>query len=825
MTVVPLFVSLSAIFVCGAIAQAATEYRAFQIARPSADHVRLEVVSEGLDRLAQVTGRLAIVGVVGAFHSGKSFLLNALLRSLQQPASAGTADSHKASSNQFAVADQVSPKTMGLWLLETDVRLRDGSRVVLLDSEGFFAHNVDESYDAEVFTIAALASSTLIFNAVSVIDQAAVEHLEILARRAQLFQVKSAFRSSDNVSDPQFQVEFPHLIVAVEDFVQSLGALSADQWLEQYLAGHRDKSNAAAVDAASIHDVFPKGVACKTLFLPSTELDDLQHLNIDSSPLTKRFLDDVFELRDMVLAKTSAKVSQANVELGVGDGRATAALLHFLLAHINKDTFPSVPSLWSAWLTDLQRHSETEVKAFVADRLAHYIDGAQPPRSQAEFDAHAVQVLQQAESFLKSMLFGIESVYGIVLAQLRRFAADQQRQLAARNAQTIVAYVEQVAKELAARAERHSLHVPLDPALIDAESARTLAEVGALFAAQTNKYGGAAAQPAIESQRQLLTHGVAQTFAALAAANERRLAAIFDGALIKCADAFKLTQATALVELPKALPEAGEPLLTGAQIEQLATACDDACDKAAAEHCSNEGKVNVTVHAAWLSRMAVYSTYAAASTERKNVLRHALRTSNTENVCRYANKQSSKYAEEARAAVDQIFPFPDEEEIVAGKVAPLLEQATHRFTAHLAPLVQFACVSDNRVLNSALTAIHEDKLRYNLDAVKAAAHSALEKCAKPLVVALNCGMFCAASLSAWTFESRATAIALACFDKDVAARKFTDSLRRKVAARWLHTDMSSIFTDIAWRQRVVFGALVVVAVSAVWRIVGTTAQR
>jgi hypothetical protein len=120
-------------------------YRPFQIARPSADHVRLEVVSEGLDRLAEMTDPLAIVGVVGAFHSGKSFLLNALLWSLQQRTartsvnSDAHSDTHeqRPSSNQFAVADQVSPKTMGLWLLETDVRLRDGSRVVLLDSEGF----------------------------------------------------------------------------------------------------------------------------------------------------------------------------------------------------------------------------------------------------------------------------------------------------------------------------------------------------------------------------------------------------------------------------------------------------------------------------------------------------------------------------------------------------------------------------------------------------------------------------------------------------------------------------------------------------------------
>jgi hypothetical protein len=786
-------------------------YRPFQIARPSADHVRLEVVSEGLDRLAEMTDPLAIVGVVGAFHSGKSFLLNALLWSLQQRTartsvnSDAHSDTHeqRPSANQFAVADQVSPKTMGLWLLETDVRLRDGSRVVLLDSEGFFAHNVDESYDAKVFTIAALASSTLIFNAVSVIDQAAVEHLEILARRAQLFQIKNAFRSSDsnsNTDNRKFLVEFPNLIVAVEDFVQSLGSLTADQWLEQFVTGHRDKSNAAAVDAASIHDVFPKGVSCKTLFLPATDLADLQHLNIDSSPLTKRFVEDVHGLRDMVLAKTGAVASPANAELGVHDGRATAALLQFLLAHINRDTFPTVPSLWSAWLTDLQRHSETEVKQFVAERLARFLDGAQPPRSQAEFDAHAAQTIAEAEAYLKSMLFGIESVYAAALEQLRATAGEQRRQLAARNAQAIANFVTQLAKELSTSAERHTLRAPLNPQLIDAERERTLAELGQQFAAQTGKYDDATM---IETQRKLLAYSVAQTFASFAQSNERRLAAMLDGALAKCGEAFLLTQTTGLAKLPKKVSEATEPLLTGAQVEHLAAACDAACDAAAAEHCVTDGALNITVHAAWLSNMNVYVTHAAASAARKGKMRQALSTSNSQSVCRYATKHSSKYAEDARVAADQIFPFPDEEEIVAGKLAPILQEANQRFAAQLAPLREFACVSENHALKSALASIHEDKLRYNLDAVKAASHSALEKCAKPLVSALNCGVFCVASMSSWTFESRAASIAMACFEQDVVARKFTVNLRRKVVERWLHTDLAAVYVDIAWRQRAI----------------------
>ncbi len=63
--------------------------------------------------------------------------------------------------------------------------------MILLDSEGFYGDNIEESYDAKLFTAVSLASSYLLYNSIKLVDQAAVDYLEILARRAQLFQVKN----------------------------------------------------------------------------------------------------------------------------------------------------------------------------------------------------------------------------------------------------------------------------------------------------------------------------------------------------------------------------------------------------------------------------------------------------------------------------------------------------------------------------------------------------------------------------------------------------------------------------------------------------------
>jgi hypothetical protein len=51
----------------------------FQIARPTGDHAALEVVEAGIKRLEAMGQQpISIVGVVGGFHTGKSFLCNVL---------------------------------------------------------------------------------------------------------------------------------------------------------------------------------------------------------------------------------------------------------------------------------------------------------------------------------------------------------------------------------------------------------------------------------------------------------------------------------------------------------------------------------------------------------------------------------------------------------------------------------------------------------------------------------------------------------------------------------------------------------------------------
>jgi hypothetical protein len=50
--------------------------------------------------------------------------------------------------------------------------------VLLIDSEGLFAPNITEVYDAKIFSVSAFLSSYLIYNTMRIIDETEIDYLE-----------------------------------------------------------------------------------------------------------------------------------------------------------------------------------------------------------------------------------------------------------------------------------------------------------------------------------------------------------------------------------------------------------------------------------------------------------------------------------------------------------------------------------------------------------------------------------------------------------------------------------------------------------------------
>ena len=72
-----------------------------QLLRPDpSKHLQLELIQSNVRLLHQIDTAVAVVGVVGKFHSGKSFLLNQLMGKQEG----------------FGVGPTVRPQTMGIWM-------------------------------------------------------------------------------------------------------------------------------------------------------------------------------------------------------------------------------------------------------------------------------------------------------------------------------------------------------------------------------------------------------------------------------------------------------------------------------------------------------------------------------------------------------------------------------------------------------------------------------------------------------------------------------------------------------------------------------------
>lgn len=72
-----------------------------QLVRPDPlGHRKLEIVDANVKCLRQINSAVAVIAVVGKFHSGKSFLLNQLMGKQEG----------------FGIGPSVRPQTMGIWM-------------------------------------------------------------------------------------------------------------------------------------------------------------------------------------------------------------------------------------------------------------------------------------------------------------------------------------------------------------------------------------------------------------------------------------------------------------------------------------------------------------------------------------------------------------------------------------------------------------------------------------------------------------------------------------------------------------------------------------
>lgn len=290
-------------------------------------------LGEGAARLAAVQERLCVVSIVGRLRDGKSQLLNML-----------------AGRSIFPVAHTVTPCTKGLLAFVSDVR-PDGSRVLYLDTEGMLCTvRQDANFDARIFIICVLLSTSLMFHTKGVVGEDMLRLLQCVTEMASMIVTSESEVPEARRGDPGFERFFPHLIFVLRDFTLGLEGRSSDEYIEELLEptdGLTEEAIRADIVRRVIRRSFPSR-KCATFPVPTWT----------DGPMSAPHFGPDFQAQ---LAALRAELERnmrpkAFASGGTGDSRGLPATGASLVAYLRLilDAFNTpgrvlrVPDLWQA---------------------------------------------------------------------------------------------------------------------------------------------------------------------------------------------------------------------------------------------------------------------------------------------------------------------------------------------------------------------------------------------------------------------------------------------------------------------------------------------
>ncbi|XP_053391845.1 guanylate-binding protein 1-like, partial [Mercenaria mercenaria] len=171
-----------------------------------------------LTKLREIEKPLNIVSVVGTLRTGKSFILNKLARH-------GSADAN----SWFEMGHTTTAVTKGIWVMCRPHPTQEDQVLVLLDTEGIDdPDKVDIEDDKNLFVLATLLSSTMVYNTVANLDKTVFEKFKFLNR------IKTSVKVSGSEEDDSIlDFFFPNFVLTLRDV--TLKTEDDDTYLEDKL--------------------------------------------------------------------------------------------------------------------------------------------------------------------------------------------------------------------------------------------------------------------------------------------------------------------------------------------------------------------------------------------------------------------------------------------------------------------------------------------------------------------------------------------------------------------------------------------------------------
>lgn len=420
-------------------------------------HTRLVLQPEALETLRQLDGPVALVSVVGAYRTGKSWLLNELMKS--------------GCDGGFIVGHERHTQTKGVWIQPSAANRTAGStHIVYMDTEGFEGTGQAEVYDDRIFAFAALVSSVLVYNLAETIKQADIERLAFAATLSAEFWKRSLPKrggagavagdaaSSSEASAGSTEWTPPALLWLVQrDFLQGG---SVESYLHSALAPTAGSTDEHAVRLNKVREALHSFGRMRAMGLVQPHVRRTQLCDLPRSAFDPEYLRGADRVRAFVAehahsrrrplssggSSMAAKLKSSFGSLGGGvdaalggdraletdaaipflgrtdprSGASLAALITRLVEALNAHEIPTAGSVVEAFNSRLTHSAlETLQKALRSLLL---------PIPQSELEAAHLRLLTAAERTLEEQSFGASEP-----AQLASGARDTLRAMSDAN--------------------------------------------------------------------------------------------------------------------------------------------------------------------------------------------------------------------------------------------------------------------------------------------------------------------------------------------------------------------------------------------------------
>ncbi|XP_073511938.1 guanylate-binding protein 7-like [Phyllobates terribilis] len=318
------------------------------------DDGTIQVNQEALTILSRFTQKVVVVGIVGKYRTGKSYLMNKL---------AG----HK---NGFSLGSTIQSMTKGIWMWCVPHPVKRDHTLVLLDTEGLGdVEKGNSQNDSWIFALAVLLSSTLVFNSVGTIDQQAMDQLYFVTELTEKIKVKASEEQLEFHDDSgEFKRFFPSFVWCVRDFNLKLELNGKDITEDEYLKNALKLKSGMSVAVRNYN--LPRECIlhyfhshkCFVFDRPASKID-LQNLdNVAESQLDHAFVQQTKRFCQFIYEKSPVK------SLSGGYTMTGRSLGDIAVSYVESIRSGSIPSMENAVLA----LAKIENSRAVSDALSKY---------------------------------------------------------------------------------------------------------------------------------------------------------------------------------------------------------------------------------------------------------------------------------------------------------------------------------------------------------------------------------------------------------------------------------------------------------------------